>query len=129
VKMYITCCIVLVKMVIFRSRLKTIYLSASKSVDESEPTIASFCKPMIDLTSIEASACCAENSDVFASLSCLGCLVDSDFFGLSSNWRERQCKFLSDWQQICCVFNEYLRKYYCGTRKISLLCKKLLTSM
>jgi hypothetical protein len=35
----------------------------------------------------------------------------------SSNWRERQCKFLSDWQQICCVFNKYLRKYYCGIKK------------
>jgi hypothetical protein len=58
---------------------------------------------MIDLTSIETSACCAENSGVLALSSCLGCLVDSDFFGPSSNWRERQCKFLSDWQQVYCV--------------------------
>jgi hypothetical protein len=36
---------------------------------------------MIDLTSIEASACCVENSGVLALSSCLGLLVDSDFFG------------------------------------------------
>jgi hypothetical protein len=35
-------------------------------------------------------------------------------------------KFLSDWQQICCVFNKYLRKCYCGTKKYRYCAKKLL---
>jgi hypothetical protein len=127
VEIYIICSIALLEMIILRLRLRAKCLSASKSMDKSEPTIASFCKPMIDLTSIEAPACCAENSKVFASLSCLGCLVDSDFFGSSPNWREHKCKFLSDWQQICCVFNKYLRKYYCGAKKYRHCAKKLLT--
>jgi hypothetical protein len=146
VEIYIICSIAIVEMVIFRSRLKTVSLSASKSVDESEPTIASSCKPTIGLVSIEASACCAEDSGALALSSCLGCLVAGRFFEFShlmeshfysptsvwiicegvfnsSNWRERRCKFRSDWRQIRCVFNKYLRKYYCEAKKI------LLTSM
>jgi hypothetical protein len=111
VEIYVICCVTIVAMILLRLRLDVGRMSAS------EPTIG--------FTSIEAPARCAENSEVFAPLSCLGFLVDSDFFSPSSNLRERQCKFLSDWQQICCVFNKYLRKYYCETKKTSLLCKKV----
>jgi hypothetical protein len=106
VEIYIIYSIALVEMI-----LRSLRLDVNRSAFES----------IIGFTSIEASACCVENSEGFALLSCLGCLVDSDFFGPSSNWRERHSKFLSDWQQVCCVFNKYLRKCYCGTKKISLL--------
>jgi hypothetical protein len=42
----------------------------------------------------------------------------------SLNMREHQCGSLSGWQQICCVFNKYLRKYYCGTKKYRFSVKK-----
>jgi hypothetical protein len=155
VEIYIIYCVTLVEMVIFRSRLKTVSLSASKSVDESEPTIASSCKPTIDLASIEASACCVENSGVLALSSCLGCLVVGRFSEFSHLIKSQfysptsvqnvsitklfepwiiykgvfNCKFLSGWQQVCCVFNKYLRKYYCEAKNIVIVQKKLLTSV
>jgi hypothetical protein len=78
-EMYVIYCVVLVDMIILRLRLKATYPSASKSMDKSEPTIASSCKPMIDLTSIEAPACYAENSGVLALYLCLGKLITDRF--------------------------------------------------
>jgi hypothetical protein len=134
-EMYIIYCIALVKMIMLRLRLDVNRLSY---------------KPMIDLTSIEALACCAENSEDFASLSCLGCLVVGRFSEFSHLIKSQlysptsmqnvsitklfelwiiykgvfNCKFLSDWQQVCCVFNKYLRKYYRGTKKYRYCAKK-----
>jgi hypothetical protein len=114
-EIYIICCVTIVAMILLRLRLGVGRILA----------LEVFNRPM----SIEASACRAGNSEIFASLSCLGCLVDSDFFGPSSNWRERQCKFLSDWQQVRCVFNEYLRKILLRIKKKYRYCaKKLLTA-
>jgi hypothetical protein len=83
VEIYIIYSIALVEMILRSLRLMATYPPAGRSIDKSEPTIASFCKPMIDLTSIEAPACRVENSRVLALSSCLGRLVDSDFFGPS----------------------------------------------
>jgi hypothetical protein len=102
-EMHIIYCVTIIAIILLRLRMNVGRMSAFESI--------------IGFTSTEASTLYAENSEVLALSSCLGCLVDSDFFGPSSNWRERQCKFLSDWQQICCVFNKYLRKYYRGAKK------------
>jgi hypothetical protein len=152
-EIHIIYCMAFVEMTILRLRLKATYLSASKSMDESEPTMVPSCRPVIGFTSTEASIGRAENSGVLALFSCLDKLIADRFsefshfiksqfyrpisvqnvsitklFELwiicegvfnSSNWRERRCKFLSDWQQVCCVFNKYLRKHYCGGKKIS----------
>jgi hypothetical protein len=64
VEVYIICCVTIVAMILRRLRLKATYPSAGKSMDKSELTMVSSCRPMIDLTSIEASACCAGNSRV-----------------------------------------------------------------
>jgi hypothetical protein len=138
---YIICCIAIVKMVVYSLRLSMANLSVSRSsINESEPTMASSRRPIISLTSIEASVRCAENSRVLALSSCLNRLIAgrlSEFSHLiksqfymptnvqnvsitklfesriiykdvfnSSSWRERQCKFLSGWQQICCVLTK-----------------------
>jgi hypothetical protein len=108
-------------------------------------------RPVFGSTLTAASACCAENSRVLALSLCLDRLIagrfseflhfiKSQFYSLTSaqnvsitklfeSWIAYiRCvfnsKFLSDWQQICCVFNKCLRKYYCEAKKMSSLCKK-----
>jgi hypothetical protein len=109
-------------------------------------------EPKIGLTSIEASACCVENSGVLALSLCLdkliagrfsefSHLIESQFYDPTSvqnvfitklfePWityirRVFNSKFLSGWQQVCCVFNKYLRKYYRGTKKYRYCAKKV----
>jgi hypothetical protein len=127
-EMHIICCIIFVEIVIRRLLARMTYPLDSD---------------------VSASAYCAENSGVLALSSCLGKLITGRFSEFSRFIKPQfyrpisvqnvsipfepwityiRCvfnsKFLSDWQQICCVFNKYLRKYYCGTKKISSLCKK-----
>jgi hypothetical protein len=78
-KIHVIYGIALVKMIILLLRLKAIYPSASKSMDKSEPTMASSCRPVVGFTSIEASACRAENSGVLALSSCLDRLIIDRF--------------------------------------------------
>jgi hypothetical protein len=75
-EIHIIYCMAFVEMIILRLRLKATYLSTSRSMDESEPTI---CRPVIGFTSIEASACCSASSDALASPSRLGGLIIGRF--------------------------------------------------
>jgi hypothetical protein len=142
----ILCCIALVEMIMCRLRLWTTSLSTCKPVFGSTLTAASDYsvenldilallldsgRPVVDSLSRSQSSVKLQSSRL---INVHGISITKfhelsvTYKGMSSNLNWRTHKFLSDWQQICCVFNEYLRKYYCGTRKISLLCKKLLTS-
>jgi hypothetical protein len=135
------CCIVLVEMILRSLRMGVDCMPAS------EPTIG--------FTLTDALACRTENSGVLALYLCLDRLIidgfseflhliKSQFYSPTSMqnvsitklfepWITYKgvfnCKFLSDWQQICCVFNKYLRKYYRGTKKYRYFAKKMLTSV
>jgi hypothetical protein len=104
---------------------------------------------MIDITSIEASARGAENSGVLALSSCLGCLVAGRFSEFSHLIKSRfymptnvqnvsitklfepwtiykdvfNCKFLSDWQQICCVLTSIYGNTTAEQKNIAILQK------
>jgi hypothetical protein len=141
VEIYIICCVAIVEMILLRLRL---------DVDRISPfeTLSGF-------TSIEAPVCRAGNSRVLALSSCLDRLIAGRFFEFSHFIKSQfysltsmqnvsitklfkswityiRCvfnsKFLPDWQQICCVFNKYLRKYRHPEKNIVIVQKKMLTS-
>jgi hypothetical protein len=137
--MYVIYCMTVVAMILLRLRLDMANLSTSKSTNS----------PMFT----EASICCAWNSGVLTLSSYLDRLITGRFSELSHLIKSQfyrpisvqnvfitklfepwiiykgmfNCKFLSDWQQVCCVFNKYLRKYYCGAKKYRYCVKKMLT--
>jgi hypothetical protein len=58
----------LVEMLVLRLRLQAQYISASRLMDESEPTTAPEFKSIVGSISAKALVCSAENSNISASL-------------------------------------------------------------
>jgi hypothetical protein len=134
-------------MIILRLQLKEVRLMIGKALNESEATAASDYnvensdilallldsgRPVVDNLSRSQSSVKLQSSRL---INVHGISITKFhelriiYKGMSSNLSWRAHKFLSDWQQICCIFNKYLRKYYYGTKKYRYYAKKVVAGL